>query len=526
VLRVAKFFIFYVYLYAHKYGGKMNSTKSIVRFNIFPKWDRETILRGTLFAIFLSTAAAVGAAQLKTEPATALNIDAQEAAEHLAGAVRIKTITYDDQSDTSKTPFLALHDYLAKQFPQAHKVMRREIVNGYSLLYTWPGTDPTAKPILLLAHQDVVPVAPGTEKAWKHDPFAGLIQNGFVWGRGAWDNKGNLCAMMQAVELLAKNGFRPARTIYFAFGHDEEAGVHAGQLGAKKIAELLKSRGVDVEFALDEGLLVTQGMADGVTKPVALIGVAEKGYLTLSLTSHATPGHSSMPSSRSAIGALSGALVRLENNPMPPTMTSVTKEMLSVLAPETHGLNGVAMSNLWLFSPIVLGKLEKKPSTNALLRTTTALTVIRGGNKEQVLPGEAQALVNFRLLPGDSAQDVIAHTRTAIADTTIDVVPSGPSWEASPISSTDSPSYRAIANAIRDVFPGTIVAPGLMVGSTDSHHMTDIADNIYRFSPVRARGEDLERFHGTNERISITNYMEMIRFYTELLANSAGATHS
>ena len=454
-------------------------------------------------------------------PAVSPAFNDQAAAERLAGAVRIKTITFDDRPDASAAEFLKLHDYLAQQFPLTHKVLRREIVNKYSLLFTWQGSNPSAEPILLMAHQDVVPIAPGTQKQWGADPFGGDIKDGFVWGRGAWDDKGNLCAIMQAVELLIAGGYRPTRTIYLAFGHDEEAGTRGGSEGAVQIAALLKSRGIRFAFVLDEGLLITHGVLAGLKQPAALIGVAEKGYLTLALTAHATPGHSSMPPARTAIGALSAALVRLEKDPMPAAIRGVTKEMFATLAPKFSGINSLLLANLWLTGPIVRHQLEKLPSANAMLRTTTALTVIRAGNKEQVLPGEARALVNFRLLPGDSRQEVIGHVRAAIADDSIQIEPGGPGWDASPVARTDSPAYALIDRTIREVFPGTLVAPGLMVGATDSRHMIDIARNVYRFSPVRAGPGDLSRFHGTNERISIANYAEMIRFYYRLLSHVA-----
>ena len=155
-------------------------------------------------------------------------------------------------------------------FPAFHAVAKREIVGGHSLLYTWEGSDPAAKPIALLAHQDVVPVAPGTEKDWQQPPFDGVIADGFIWGRGSWDDKGNLYSMLEAAEQMAKAGFRPKRTIYFAFGHDEEV---SGQRGAKAIAALLASRGVKLDFVLDEGLLITDGIMKGLYKPAALIGV-------------------------------------------------------------------------------------------------------------------------------------------------------------------------------------------------------------------------------------------------------------
>ncbi len=461
-----------------------------------------------------------GSRQLNVPAVKPVAFDEMAAARRLAGAVRIRTISYDDKPDAGADELLKLHAYLEQNYPRVHAALKREVVNGYSLLYTWQGTDPSAKPIMLMAHQDVVPIAPGTEKDWQAEPFSGAIKDGFVWGRGSWDDKGNLFGIMEAVEMLTAQGFRPRRTVYLAFGHDEEVG---GLQGAHAIAALLQARGVKLDFVTDEGLVITEGILKGLDQPAALIGTAEKGSVTLSLSVSATPGHSSMPPRHTAIGMMSEALARLEDKQMPAAIRGVAAEMLDTIAPEMHGLNRVLLSNLWLFGPLVKSQLEKGQSTNAMLRTTTALTVVHAGNKANVLPGRAEALVNFRILPGDSADSVAAHTRAVVANNAIKIAPSGPAFEPARISPSDAPSYQLVNRTIRELFPGMIVAPGLMIGATDSRHMAPIADHIYRFSPVRAHSEDLARFHGTNERISVANYAELIRFYHRLLINAAGS---
>ena len=457
--------------------------------------------------------------QLQVPPAPPLAIDIDAASQRLAAGVRLRTVSHDGQDGASAAELLKLHALLEKSFPRVHASLQREIVGGYSLLYTWPGSDPAAKPILLMAHQDVVPIASGTEKDWQADPFGGEIRDGFIWGRGAWDDKANLFGIFEAVETLLAAGHQPRQTIYLASGHDEEIG---GEQGAMAIVALLKSRGVRLDFVLDEGLLITEGILKGLDAPAALIGTAEKGYLTLSLSATATPGHSSMPGPETAIGMLAAALTRLEDRQMPAAFRGVAQELFDTIAPEMSGVNRVLLSNLWLFGPLVKAQLEKGASTNAMLRTTTALTVVQAGNKENVLPGRAEALVNFRLLPGDSVESVTAHVRTAAANEKISVSRAGktPS-EPSPISATASASYQLLNRTIRELFPGTVVAPGLMIGATDARHFLGIADAVYRFSPVRARPEDLPRFHGTNERISVANYAELIRFYHRLLGNAA-----
>jgi carboxypeptidase PM20D1 len=449
--------------------------------------------------------------------APALAIDADAAARRLAGAVRLRTISYEAPSPESRAALLALHRYLADTFPHVHASLSREVIHDYSLLFRWDGTDPSAPPALLMAHQDVVPVAPGTETQWHADPFGGEIRDGFVWGRGTWDDKGNLMAILEAVELLTAEGFRPKRTLYLAFGHDEENG---GSEGAAQIAALLKSRGVHLGFVLDEGLLVTEGLVPGLRVPAALIGVAEKGSATLKLTATATPGHSSMPGQRTAIGALAAALARLERAPMRAAIRGTAAEMFDTLAPEMGGASRVFLSNRWLFGRLIERQLVAAPASAALLRTTTAETIIQGGNKQNVLPGSAEAWVNFRLLPGDTVEDVVAHVRHVVGDDAIHIDVEPGANPASAVSPTRGEGYRLVERSMRALEPDVVVAPGLLVGGTDSRHFEGLADGVYRFSPVHAGSADLARFHGTDERISVANYAALIHFYAQLIRDS------
>ncbi|HEY2561618.1 MAG TPA: M20 family peptidase [Caldimonas sp.] len=464
--------------------------------------------------------------QLAVAPATPVTVDAAAASARLAAAVRFKTIASPTDVDANAAEFFGLQAHLQASFPKAHSALKREVIGKYGLLYTWPGSDPQAAPIALMAHQDVVPIAPGTEVDWEVAPFAGMQKDGFVWGRGAWDDKGNLMSILEAVELRVAAGFQPRQTIYLVFGQDEELG---GERGASQIAKLLKERGVRLRWVIDEGMLITEGAIPGLAKPAALIGIAEKGFVTVQLTVSTTPGHSSMPPvdpGTSAIGMLSEALVRIEAQQMPFALRGVGRETFETLAPEMSGVNRILLSNLWLFGPVVQAELRKVPSANASFRTTTALTVVNAGQAENVLPGRATALVNFRLLPGDTSDAVIEHVVRTVANPSIKVERARGSSEASRVAAIDGAGYRAIALTMAELHPGIAVAPGLMVGGTDSRHFDVVADNVYKFSPMRARLEDLKRFHGTNERISTANYVELIQFYHQLIGNASSADTS
>jgi len=467
-----------------------------------------------------------GSRQLDVPAVAVLPVDEAAVAARLGEAVRLRTLSSRDDAALHADQFQQLHALLQTRFPKTHAVLKREVVGDLSLLYTWAGSNPQAQPILLMAHQDVVPVAPGTEKDWAVEPFSGQIKDGFVWGRGAWDDKGNLMSQLEAVEMLVASGFKPERTVYLAYGADEEVG---GLRGAARIAALLKERKVRLDLVVDEGLLITDGIMPGLGKPAALIGVAEKGYLSVVLKMGATPGHSSMPPPKgtSAIAMLSAALKRVDDDQLPGGIRGVAGEMFATVAPEMGGFSRVALSNLWLFGPVVQKQLEAGASTNAMLRTTTALTMVNAGNKDNVLPGRAEATVNFRLLPGDTKAQVMDRMKAQVAQATgndaFELFALPGAVDASKVAPTDSAQYKLLNRTIREVFPGTLVAPGLMIGGTDSIHFGDISDHIFKFSPVRAKSEDLPRFHGTNERISTSNYVEAIRFYHRLLTQGAQA---
>lgn len=453
--------------------------------------------------------------QKPVAPKPGSTVDAQAVAQRLSAAVQQATIwTAEDQHAAA---FEALHAHLQKSFPVAHAVLQRQAFGRHALLYTWPGRDPKAAPIALLAHQDVVPIAPGTEQDWEEAPFSGKVKAGFVWGRGAWDDKGNLMAIMEAVEMLAKAGFQPRQTLYLAFGADEEVG---GEDGARRIASWLAQHHIKLRFALDEGLLITHGMVPGVRKPVALIGMAEKGYMTLKLSAHGQPGHTSMPPMRSAIGTVGEAVAQVEAHPMPAHLTGLPTEMFEAVAPEVDGPMRWILSNLWLTSPLVIHELEKAPSANAMLRTTAVATVFQAGERENVLPGVASALVNFRLLPGDSSEQVQAHVQQVLKGLDVQVSLQPQVAEASAVTPSGSSAYRLLAQTLRELQPDVVVAPGLLMGGTDARHYAQVSEALFRFTPMHAVQADLSRFHGSNERISLDNYVGMIQFYERLLRNA------
>lgn len=455
--------------------------------------------------------------QLRPEASAPMELSRDVLATHIAGALRFPTISHQDPAEDDLSAFEGFRAYLESTFPRAHAELKRELVAKQSLLFMWQGSDVSLSPILLLSHQDVVPVEPGTESQWSHPPFDGIVADGFIWGRGAWDDKSGVLAILDAIEALLAEHYHPRRTIFLAFGHDEEVGGR----GAAALSSLLRERGVRPEWILDEGGAITRGIVPGIDAPVAVIGIAEKGYLTLELTVSSAGGHSSAPPESTAIGILAEAVRRLETHPMSAAMAGVARQTFEFIGPEMRLPEKALFANLWLFSPLILGELSKAPATNALIRTTTAVTMFDGGVKENVLPSRARAVVNFRILPGDTSAEVLAHTVATIGDPRVKVARLGDSGgEPSPASSPDAPSFAMLQKTVRQVAPDAIVAPTLVLGATDARHYTTLSPNVYRFLPVVVRSEDMGRFHGLDERVSVEDYERCVRFFAQLIRNA------
>jgi len=443
---------------------------------------------------------------------------APDHAETLARLLTFETVTHDDETRIDWDAFSAMQAFLAERFPLAFSRLTVERINEHGLLMEWQGSEPGLEPVVLMAHQDVVPIAPGTGSDWPHPPFGGVIADGYVWGRGAMDDKASLAAILEATEALLASGHAPRRSIFLAFGHDEEIG---GRAGAAAMAAELARRGARPVLVLDEGGIVSKGLVPGVDSAVALIGVAEKGYLTLSLETRGAGGHSSMPPRATALGAISRAISRLEAEPFPPD-TRFAVEMFRYLGSELSFAKRLVFANTWITAPLLEGVLSGEPSTDAVIRTTTAPTVLEGGNKENVLPAHARALVNFRLLPGDSVETVIARVTAVIDDPLVDVTVWGDAIEPSPVSPSEGPSWRLIADAARAASgdDAMLPAPFLVVGGTDARHFAGLSDHVYRFLLLPMGDGDLERFHGTAERIAITDHAAMIDFYVRVIKGS------
>jgi carboxypeptidase PM20D1 len=484
------------------------------------------LLLGVLFAVLLLAGVVIvktltfTSLQLPPQPVAELPLDADGAVQRLAKSLTFKTISHQIPWEFRGTAFTEFHDYLKASFPKVHETMQREVVSDYSLLYTWPGSDPAAQPVIFLAHMDVVPVDAGSAELWTHDPFGGTVAADRVWGRGALDDKCSVMALLETAESLIAGGWTPKRTLYFCFGHDEELG---GVKGAKVMASMLKERGVKAWFCLDEGSAIVEGVLPGISTPVGLISTAEKGYVSLKLTAEGKGGHSSQPPEQTSLGILCAAIARLEANPFPYRLAPPMHEMFNHAGREMSFPLKMVMANLWLFRPLLNTQLASGDTTRAALHTTTAATIMNAGTKENVLPIKAEAVVNFRILAGDTVESVVDFVRKTLDDdrVAISLLSEEDVTEASPVADPSSDSYRVIAQSFRNVFPKYPAAPGMTLGATDSKHYVEVAENCYRFQPVIFTKADLETVHGTNESIPTAVYLDAIRVYAEIMRNAA-----
>lgn len=452
------------------------------------------------------------------ESAELPEVDAEAAALRLGAAIRCETISHDIDQPADPLELVKLQLELQRAYPLTHAALQRERVSDYGLVYIWKGADPDLPPVMLCAHLDVIPADPQSLDEWEQPPFSGAVADGYVYGRGALDDKSQVVAILEAVESLLQAGFQPQRTVYLAFGADEEIG---GYRGAARIAEWLEARGERLEAVLDEGGGVVRGVLPGIDVPAAMIGVSEKGYLTLRLSVEGATGHASTPPPSSAIGVLARAIQRLESNPLPARLDFIRSTYRGVGAAASPWLQ-LVIANNWLFGGLLRRRLSASPQTNAAIRTTAAATLIQGGIKDNVLPPKAEAAVNFRLMPGDSVADVIDFVRRVIADGRVNVeVPEGGAWEAAPVADTDSQAYRSLSRAARQVYPDAVAAPYLVLSATDGRHYAGLTGQVFRFTPFELDREDLERIHGVNERISILTLARMVQFYTLLLQDWA-----
>jgi carboxypeptidase PM20D1 len=461
-----------------------------------------------LVGMLASSLPAVAESDSKTIPSEVAN---------LMSAIQFQTVSHQDITAIDYSQFEQFLAFIKKTYPLAFSSLEVETVATYSLLLTWQGTNSDLLPVLMDAHYDVVPIEPGTEDDWQQPPFAGVIADGYLWGRGAIDDKASVIATLETIEKLLSEGFQPERTMLFSFGHDEEIG---GNTGAANISALIASKNIRLEYMIGEGGLIVDAypLLDG--QLMAMIALAEKTYVTLTLTAKGQGGHSSQPPKNNSIVKLSKAVIALHENPFPATLKSPVSDMLETLAPHIDGVTGFIFDNQWLTSGLLASQLSKDPVNSTLVRNTTGITMFNSGIKENVVPQTAEAKVNFRLLPSTSVEQLIIAVNATINDP--DIVVTSKAWKKSPtIADKNHPGFKKIAWSVLSVFPNAIVAPGLMTASSDTPHYANLTDNIYRFHAYTIDFNLTRTIHGTDERIAIDSVVNAVKITRELIKSAS-----
>jgi carboxypeptidase PM20D1 len=472
------------------------------------------IILCVLLIIIIVKTIAFKTMQIEVEPAS-LPVFGDESVARFSSSITFPTISVEPGSPMDSAAFKEYHKFLSEAYPLIHSKLKKEVFSSFSLLYTWEGKNPELKPVILMAHMDVVTA--GEINSWSKPPFSGENDGTFIWGRGTLDDKAAMISIMEAVERLLAENYQPERTIYLAFGHDEE--LINGLLGATVISAALKERGVDAEFVLDEGYAVTIGMVPMISKPVALIGTSEKGYLSVSLTVEMEGGHSAYPEKESAIIVLSKALNNIVSNQMKAKISEPVSDFIKYIGPEMPFYAKAIFANKWLFKGLILKIYEAGRTSNASVRTTTAPTIFNAGIKDNVIPTKAEAVVNFRILPGETSTDVVEHVKKVISDDRVKILELEGVREPAPVSPVDVPGFKTIQKTIRQTYPEALVAPTMMLAASDSRKYIDICKNIYNFAPIIVTSEDLSRTHGLNERNKIDDFKRGIGFYYLLIKN-------
>lgn len=419
-----------------------------------------------------------------------------------------------DESETDWSQFVAFRQELVKRYPKIHATLGLEIVDDHSMLFRWEGQD-TSEPTVLMAHYDVVPA---TDEGWEHPPFAAELVGEpgaqLVWGRGTLDDKGSLVSILEAVETLVADGFTPRNDVYLSFGHNEET---AGS-GARVIVDLLRDRGIRPVFVLDEGGAIVEGIFPGVAKPIAVVGVSEKGILSLKLTVEQQGGHASTPPKMTATVRLARALVRLNSKPFRTSFVPTNLEMIRTLGAHASQPLKWVFTNLWLTKVPLLRLFSRlSDETAAMVRTTQAVTQLSGAQAANALAERAEAIVNIRIAIDSNVAEATAHVKRAVRDESVLIGLLHPT-EPSPVSPTSGRAWELVKGSIEETYSGTIVTPYVMLGASDSRHFTRISNNVYRFSPFEMSADERGTLHAKNERIRVSTFVKGVEFYIRLVS--------
>ena len=463
--------------------------------------------------VVLAAVLCLRAAQMKpnTEayaPFTPVQVDAEKAVAHLAAMVRVPTVSNYDESLVDDAQFAAFRALLKTIYPKVHDVCAPVLCGKTGLLFHWKGKN-AAAPVVLMAHYDVVPAE---DEKWAHAPFCGDVIEGELWGRGTLDTKITLMGALEAAETLIAQGFVPQNDIYFAFAGDEEVSGH----GATDIIAYLKQNNIKPAMVVDEGGAVVEGIFPGVKKPIAVIGIGEKGMMNVEITAKSAGGHASTPILPSAVGIMSKAVTNCENHPFPAHITLPLRELLRTVGPHAPFGLRIVLANLWCFGGFLCafaGKLGGE--INAMMRTTMAFTMAKGSKQINVIPNEATAGLNMRLVNLDTPESVKRYLEKCIDNKKVTVCVTQ-AQAASPYAATTGEHWNVLASAVANTWQGSIVSPYLMIACSDSRHYARFCDDVYKFSAMALSKEQRALIHNDNERIPVADIPKTVEFFLRL----------
>jgi carboxypeptidase PM20D1 len=433
---------------------------------------------------------------------------------HLSQAIQIPTVSFSDSSSIDTSAFIAFNHFIERAFPLVHQKLSKTAIRQFSYVFEWKGKNAALAPMILMGHYDVVPVEPSALNKWTVSPFSGKITDSCIWGRGAADDKMPVISILEATETMLQKGFIPERTIFLCFGHDEEV----RGAGANAIVDYLEERKIKPELVIDEGGEMTESKIKDLDRPAAFIGVAEKGYSSFELSVDIEGGHSSMPGKETSIDILAAALQRLRSEPMPANITPAVKESLyRVGISSTSFLNRMAANNMWLFEGMAKSIISETREGTAMIHTTIVPTIFESGIKENVIPTIAVAILNSRILPGETSKSVEEFIRKKINDDRVKIRKvSKFDSEPSPTTDVNSPAYKRIESAVYQTVPNVIPTPYLMIGATDSRHYRRISSGVVNFFPTT----DSKGYHGIDERMPIRDFQRSVNYVMIIIEES------
>ena len=448
----------------------------------------------------------------KSQPAVSeesFDFDKEAAVDALAKLVRCRTISYNDKSLEDDGEFEKLIAMLPELYPNVFRVCSFEQLPDRALLLRWQGKN-SGDPAVLMAHYDVVPV---NEENWEKPPFAGILENGILWGRGTLDTKVTFNGVFSAANYLIGQGFQPEQDIYFAFSGGEEVNGK----GAPNIVQYFIDHNIQPAIVVDEGGAVVENVFPGVTKPCGVIGIAEKGMMNVQYRAVSNGGHASAPKPHTPVGVLAAACKRIEDHPFKAHIEGPAAQMFDTLGRYSTPLYRMIFANMWCFGWVIdlLGK-KNGGEINALIRTTSAFTQMEGSSARNVIPPEAKMVANMRLNPADSVASALEYLKKTVADDNVEITVLE-SFEPSPVSETDCPAWDKVAYAVANTWKGCVVTPYLMVQCSDSRHYGKISNHVYRFSAMDMTGEERASIHGNNERIRVETIGKAVEFYIRLM---------